>query len=649
MCGIVGIAYRDPERRVEPETLARMCAAIRHRGPDDEGHFLAGPVGLGMRRLSIIDLAGGRQPAFNERRSCAVVFNGEIYNYRELHRELEARGHRFRSVGDTETIVHLYEEQGADCVHGLRGMFAFAIWDTRARALFLARDRFGIKPLYYVLAPWGIAFASELKALVAARLTRQELDWSALDMFFQLGYIPAPHSPFTDVKKLEPGQSLLWRPVGSPTLRRYWNLPARAAPAPADVERRIVEWLDESVAAHLVSDVPVAAFLSGGLDSSAVVASAALAGGAPPPHAFTARYHGSGAETADETSLARQLAARYGVKLTVIDIRPDLREVFEPMVRALDEPHADASAVPTWLLSQAVGSAYKVALTGIGGDELFAGYRRHLGLRFAERYGRLPRGLRRAAAAAAAHLREPRDGGLGVNRLKRFLRTGDGTTPDRFFALLTRLSDVPDLYAPDLGRHVNTEAARDRFRQLYAEGGEPRGLAAALYLDYKTYLPDDILALSDRLAMAHSLEVRVPLVDHLLVERVFPLPDRLKVRWWRGKRLLREAVRTRLPEGHFGAPKRGFVGPTAAWLRHELRETVLDELSASRLRRLGYFDARAVAPLLDDHFSRRHNREGILWALLCFSTWHRVFVEGSVAAVSPRITAAGGATLTSPP
>ncbi|HXF95789.1 MAG TPA: asparagine synthase (glutamine-hydrolyzing), partial [Gemmatimonadales bacterium] len=393
MCGIVGLAYRDPERGVARALLRGMCAAIRHRGPDDEGQFVAGPVGLAMRRLSIIDLSGGRQPALNEDRSCAVVFNGEIYNYRELRRELEARGHRFRSSGDTETIVHLYEERGPACLDRLRGMFAFALWDARAPALFLARDRFGIKPLYYVLAPWGIAFASELKALVAAGLTQRRLDWAALDLYFQLGYIPAPRSPFTDVRKLEPGHALLWRPWGSTVVWRYWDLPRKDGPVPPDVRHQVLEWLDESVAAHLVSDVPVAALLSGGLDSSAVVASAALAGGGPPPHAFTARYHGSGAALADETSLARRLANRYGVQLTQIDIRPDLRDTFEPMVRALDEPHADASAVPTWALSRAVGSRYKVALTGIGGDELFAGYRRHLGLPHAEWYGRLPAGL----------------------------------------------------------------------------------------------------------------------------------------------------------------------------------------------------------------------------------------------------------------
>ncbi|PYP14784.1 MAG: asparagine synthase (glutamine-hydrolyzing), partial [Gemmatimonadetes bacterium] len=520
-----------------------------------------------------------------------IVFNGEIYNYQELRRGLTARGHRLRTHGDTETVLHLYEDLGPDCVKQLRGMFAFAIWDASSETLLLARDRLGIKPLYVITAPWGIAFASELKALVAARLTAGDLDWPALDAYFQLGYVPAPASPFRDIRKLEPGHWLQWRTDGEVTIRPYWDLPAEPAPAPLDVEHQVVEWIDDAVAAHLVSDVPVAAFLSGGLDSSAVVASmAAWASrhGGDVPHAFTARYHGSDAARADETDLARRLADRYGVRLTVVDIQPDIRDVVEPIVHALDEPLADDSAIPTWSLSQIVGGSYKVALTGIGGDELFAGYRRHAGLLVAERYGRLPRALRGAAA-------------------------------------------------PALRSVVARNAERERFRQLDGRGGARGGLAAALYLDYKTYLADDILALSDRLSMAHSLEIRVPLVDHALIERVFPLPAQLKIRRWRLKALLKRALRERLPAQHYRAPKRGFVGPTAAWLRRELRGMLQDELSPARLVRLGYFNPKIVAGLLDDHFSQRHNREGILWALLCFSTWHRLFVEQ--AAPAPDITA----------
>src|SRR3989449_3928430 len=326
MCGIVGIVHRERDRPVAPETLRRMCAAIRHRGPDDEGLFVDGGVGLGMRRLSIIDLSGDQQPIFNEDGTKVIVFNGEIYNYRDLRRQLVDRGHILRSHSDTETVLHLYEELGPECVSQLGGMFAFAIGDSTRRTLVLARDRFGIKPLYVVRAPWGVAFASELKALHAAGLTSRALDWEALDMFFQLGYIPAPASPFHDVRKLEPGHVLVWSRTGERFIRRYWQLPGETCVPPPAVEERVREWVDESVRAHLVSDVPVALFLSGGLDSSTVAASMSLVGEAP--HAFTAQYFGSGRETADETGLARQLAKRYGIKLTIVDIRPEIRALF---------------------------------------------------------------------------------------------------------------------------------------------------------------------------------------------------------------------------------------------------------------------------------------------------------------------------------
>jgi asparagine synthase (glutamine-hydrolysing) len=631
MCGIAGIVHRERGRPIAPGVVPKMCAALRHRGPDEQGCFVEGSVGLGMRRLSIIDLSGSHQPVFNEDRSKAIIFNGEIYNYRELQRGLAARGHRLRTDGDAETIVHLYEELGAGCVEPLRGMFAFAIWDTTTERLLLARDRFGIKPLYVVSAPWGIAFASELKALLAVGVTGGRLDWEALDSFLQLGYIPAPATPFMDVRKLEPGHTLEWRRDGTSSVRRYWDLPREHTPEPPEVDRRVLEWLDQSVAAHLVSDVPVAAFLSGGLDSSAVVASWAMQG--DKPHAFTARYVGSGAAEADETALAQQLASRYGAKLTTVEIRPDLQDILEPIVWALDEPHADDSAIPTWTLSQAVGSSYKVALTGIGGDELFAGYRRHIGMLWGEYYSRVPSGLQRAAAGLASRLREPADATLGMSRVKRFLGSGASSAADRFLGYLSRADDTfrGALYAPQLRAAITASAAGRRFQALYRDAGSPSGLRAGLYLDYKTFLPDDILALSDRLAMAHSLEIRVPFVDHVLVEQAFTLPDRTKIGWWRNKHLLKRALRSRLPREHFTAPKRGFVGPLSAWLRHELRTAVADELSSDRLRRLGYFTPDAVARLQDDHVSRRQNREGILWALLCFSIWHRLYVERPMA------------------
>src|SRR6266702_5161359 len=627
MCGIVGLIHADRDCPVSPRLVREMCEAIRHRGPDDEGAYVDGPVGLGMRRLSIIDLAGGRQPIFNEDRSKVIVFNGEIYNYRDLRRELLRRGHTFTSQGDTETILHLYEEHGPRCVELLRGMFAFAIWDATAQTLLLARDRFGIKPLYLAEGPWGIAFASELKALHEALPTERVLDWEALDMYLQLGYIPAPRTPFRDIRKLEPAHTATWHRSRGFATRQYWDLPPPSERRPDDLEAQVLQWLDEAVRAHLVSDVPVAAFLSGGLDSSAVVASWALASEAP--HAYTARYFGSGAAGADETGLAWLLASRYGVKLTEVDVHPQVRDLLEPIARALDEPHADESAVPTWLLSRAVGASYKVALTGVGGDELFAGYRRHIGLLLGEHYARLPGAVQRGVSTLANLLREPRGGSLAIDRLKRFLRPGSGAAPDRFLGYLTRAPDLNrrGLYTPDVRNDVSYAAASARFRALHQRHGAPTGLRAGLYLDYKTFLADDVLALSDRLAMAHSLEIRVPLVDHELVERVFPLPDRLKIGFLQNKRLLKRALKPRLPEQHLHAPKRGFIGPVAEWLRHELRGVIEDELAPGRLRRLGYFDPGAVRGLLDDHFSRRHNRAPILWALLCFSVWHRVYLE----------------------
>lgn len=635
MCGIVGLVHRERERPVARGLIGVMCDAIRHRGPDDEGVFVAGAAGIGMRRLSIIDLAGGHQPISNETGELTIVFNGEIYNYRDLRTWLIGRGHVFKTNSDTETILHLFEEDGPDCVKKLRGMFAFAIYNTRDHSLFLARDRFGIKPLYIAERPDGIAFASELKALVAARLTSRELDWDALDAYFELGYIPAPASPFRDVRKLEPGFWLRWNAKEGATQSRYWDLPDRIVETPPDVEEQVRAWLDDSVQAHLVSDVPVAAFLSGGIDSSAIVSSMARFGGAP-PHAFTARFHGSGAESTDETGLAKLLADRYGVRLTIVDVEPNVRDIFEPIIRTLDEPHADSSAIPTWLVSEAIAREYKVALAGTGGDELFAGYPRHIGQLVGGHYSRLPRMVQRAVSGFANSLPERSDRPGGVDRIKRFARSNEGPAWQRYLEYSSKLQrdQRQALYADAVRGEGPGRTASTWFNTLHERGGSLPGLRAGLYLDYKTYLPDDILMLSDRISMAHSLEVRVPFVDHEFVEKVFPLSDWSKVGFGKAKQLLRRAVRDRLPAEHFSAPKRGFVGPTSSWLRNELRDMLTDELSPDRIRRMGFFDPAVVTRLMDEHFTRQHNRSGILWELLSFTTWHRLVAEGASADVS---------------
>jgi asparagine synthase (glutamine-hydrolysing) len=632
MCGIAGIVHADPQHPVSPELMRTLCGAMAHRGPDDEGHFLEGRAALGMRRLAIIDLGGGNQPIFNEDGQVVVVMNGEIYNYRELRDGLIARGHTLATHSDTEVLAHLYEERGADCVVPLRGMFAFAIWDRRRQQLVIARDRFGIKPLYLTRRPWGLAFASELKALVEAGLTDRTLNPAALDAFLQLGYVPTPLTPFTDVEKVEPGSVLTWTPGRPPVIRQYWDLPTERRPAPPGVVADVARAIDDAVAAHLVSDVPVAAFLSGGLDSSAVVASWASQG--LRPSVFTAQYVGSGAAETDETPLARLLARRYGIELTIVPVEPRVADLFEPIVRALDEPHADDSAIPTWILSAEVARSFKVVLTGTGGDELFAGYRRHIGLLAAAQFARLPAGVRRLARAAVAAVPERGRWEAQVHRLRRFVDAAGESPAERYLQMLTRIpeTDRRALLRPEFARRTGSGAARARFDALLPAQGSPhRGLNAALYLDYKTFLPDDILALSDRISMAHSLEARVPLVDHHLVETVFPLPDRTKIGPYRPKHLMRRALADRLPPEHFRAPKRGFVGPTAEWLRHELRELVTDELSAARMERLGMFDTGVIQRLLGEHLDRRRNRETVLWNLLSLSVWHRLYVEAAPA------------------
>ncbi|HEY0810189.1 MAG TPA: asparagine synthase (glutamine-hydrolyzing), partial [Longimicrobiales bacterium] len=514
---------------------------------------------------------------------------------------------------------------GADCVKYLRGMFAFALWDQTKRTLLLARDRFGIKPLYVTTTPDQIVFASELKALFDSGVVEHELDWRALESYFRLGYIPAPYTPFVGVRKLSPGHVLIWKEDGTTVEQCYWDVPQNSDSSQASPED-VLGWIDESVNAHLVSDVPMAVLLSGGFDSSAVFSSMAAAGATP--HAFTARYQGSGAADADETHLAQALVDRYGGRLTVVDIEPRVSDVFEQAMYSLDEPHADESAIPTWYLSQRVAAEYKVVLAGTGGDELFGGYRRHMGLLASNWYTGLPAVARSAITSAVSTIPEPRNGQLALHRLKRFVRTAPGGVADRYYAMLNKMPDLDPwaLFAPDIQSGAIGAPAAEHMRSVYRAGGEPRGLRAALYMDYKTYLPDDILHLSDRIAMAHSLEVRVPLVDHVLVEKIFPLSDRLKIGRGRAKQLLRRAMKPRLPQMHYAAKKRGFVGPTALWLRNELREMVLDELSSDRMRQLGFFDTKLVSQLVDDHMTRRHNRESALWALLSFTVWHRAFV-----------------------
>ncbi|HKI66699.1 MAG TPA: asparagine synthase (glutamine-hydrolyzing) [Solirubrobacterales bacterium] len=623
MCGICGIAGPG----ADVEAVRRMNARLVHRGPDSDGEFAAAGVALAMRRLSIIDLAHGDQPIANEDGTVTVVQNGEIYNYRELRRELEGRGHRFRTASDTEVLVHLYEEHGEDFAERLRGMFAIAIWDARERRLLLARDRFGIKPLYYRLRDATLSFASELKALLEQPGFSREVDPRAVAAFLAFNSIPAPLTIFAEARKLPPGTLAVWRD-GELRQRRY----ARPAPVPAAETRRrpaaelaeeLRETLRGSVRAHLEADVPVGVLLSGGVDSAGLVA---LAAGeqAEPVKTFSVGFEEA---SFDELERARLVADRYGAEHHEIVLRPDAVELLPKLVEAFDEPFGDSSALPTYLVSELAAGEVKVALSGEGGDELFGGYYTYVADLLAPRVGRL------AALAAPLIERLPSsDAKVSFDyKAKRFARSA-GLPPlerhlgwKQIFTTTQRqalLADGPKTHAyrGKSSRRQSWDPV-EIYRERFAEtvGAEP--LARLQDVDLGIYLVDDLLVKTDRSSMAHSLELRVPFLDNEVASLALGLATPLKVRGTAKKRLLRQALAPLLPEQILRAPKQGFSIPVAAWLRGPLQGFARETLSAETLARQGWLDPAAVTRLLDDHCAGREDLSRQLWGLIAFTLW----------------------------
>jgi asparagine synthase (glutamine-hydrolysing) len=621
MCGIAGIASADGP--ADPDRLAGMSATLEHRGPDSDGTWLGGPVGLAARRLSIIDLDTGDQPLANEDGTVIVVQNGELYNYRELRRELEAAGHRFRSRGDTEVLAHAYEEWGDAFPGRLRGMFAAAIWDARRGRLVLARDRFGIKPLYYRAEAGGLEFASELRAL-----PRGAVDLDALEAFLAFNCIPDPLSIFVGTRKLPPGQLLVWD-GGEPRLERY----ARPAPAQLDElrtgdEAELVEELRarlrDSVRAHLVADVPVGVLLSGGVDSCALAALAARET-AGPLRTFTIGFE---ERTFDETADARAVAERYGTDHHELVLRPDAALLLPALADAFDEPFADSSALATYLVSELAARHVKTVLSGEGGDELFGGYYTYAADLLAQRtapLARLARPLveRLPASTAKASL---------DYRAKRFVRAAHLPPLERHHGWKEIFS--PDLRAELTGHRRGFDPVEQlRVRFMETEGAE---LVSRLQdVDLGVLMVADQLTKTDRASMAHSLESRVPFLDTVVTNLALALPARQKVRGLRKKLLLRKAVAPLLPARIVHGRKRGFSIPAAAWLRGELEPFARDVLSADSLRRQGFFDPMVVARLIDEHVAGREDRSRQLWGLLAFTLWHERHVEREPGAVRP--------------
>jgi asparagine synthase (glutamine-hydrolysing) len=625
MCGICG--YFGDGARLPAGALERMNRTLERRGPDDSGVFQDAGVGLAMRRLSIIDLAGGRQPIHNEDATVWVVFNGEIYNYRELRAELVRRGHRFATSSDTEVIVHLYEEHGDGFVQHLRGMFAFALWDAPRKRGMLVRDRLGIKPLFYAEAGGTLLFGSEIKAVLASGIVGRDLDYQALDAFFTFTYIPAPLTIYGRVRKLEPGHLLVWE-EGRVENRRYWELDMAGVDSRAD-DRQWLERFDaaieDAVKSHLVSDVPVGAFLSGGIDSSLVVGfmSPHLA---DPVQTFTMGFGGARNPLIDERPLAARVAARYGCEFHDYAVEPDFRAIVGDIVDAFDEPFSDDSVIPSYYISQFTRRHVKVALSGLGGDELFAGYERYSGVLLGEYYSRLMPGAlhRRLIQPLIQRLPEPEHGGDRVDHVKRFMAAALQSPAERY---LSYVSAVPpqerrSLFAPDVAGRIDFQATGRFITEPYERCNAPDDVARALYVDMKTYLPEDILALSDRLSMWHSLELRVPLVDHQLVELSARLPSRYKIDWRRKKVLLKRIAQRRLPAEVMNHRKQGFESPMAAWLRADLAGYARTVLGEGRLGKSGFFDKEYVATKLEEHLAGRQKNNKLLFSLIMFQEWY---------------------------
>jgi asparagine synthase (glutamine-hydrolysing) len=628
MCGIAGFAFTDARHPVDRELLGRMTDVLRHRGPDADGFHLGPGVGLGHRRLSIIDLSTGDQPMYNETRSVAVVFNGEIYNFAELARELEARGHTFASRSDTETLVHAYEDFGLEFVKRLRGMFAFALWDESRRRLVLGRDRAGKKPLYYHVDAERLVFASEIKALLRDPSIKRRVSVEGLSDYFTFGVIPAPGTVFQDIRQIPPGHLLVWE-RGQARLHEYWDVVFdNTGPATPDAASEAFSALfDEAVRMRMVADVPLGAFLSGGIDSSAVVASMARQSARP----VVTTSVGFAERTHSELEHARGVAAALGTEHHELLVRPDAIADLPRLVWHLDQPFADSSALPTYYVSRAARERVTVALSGDGGDELFAGYQRRYGIhRLEQRLRRMiPGSVRRGVLAPLSRIYPRSESIPRPLRLKLVLSNLGQSFERAYFNDMSLFLDEEkrELCTPELlsqARHHDPIAG---FARHFDRVRDADPLSRVLYVDFKTWLANDILVKVDRMSMACSLEVRAPLLDHKIVEFAASLPPQLKFRGSVSKYLLKRHVAERLPAADVHRPKQGFELPLATWLRGDLREMAHDLLFSTRAAGRGYVRPEAVRRLWDTHQSCARNQASKLWALMVLELWHRQYMD----------------------
>lgn len=633
MCGIYGILQPGSSNTTLEEHLSRMGSIIEHRGPNDHGHYVNPGIGIGMRRLSIIDVAGGHQPIANEDETIWLVMNGEIYNFPELRSRLLEKGHRFRTHSDAEVIVHLYEDVGLDFFKQLRGMFGLALWDTKKQRLVIGRDRVGEKPLYFRNEPGRFLFASELKALLQMPGVPRRINTAALQEYLALGYVPAPLTLLEGIDKLLPGHYLTIE-NGSVTDTEYWDVP------PARIEKlsenewveRIREKLLETVKAQLISDVPLGAFLSGGIDSSTIVAAMARLTGRP-VKTYSIGYGGDDSYY-NELSYAKTVATAFATDHHEIIVRPEVSELLPKLIWHMDEPIADSACLTTYLVSRLASESVTVILSGVGGDELFGGYRRYLGNSLQRWYRLLP-GPARRSWLPALFRQVPQDRGSAWKDYARyaaaFIKTADLPAAERYMSYVTLLS--PQVQSEILlneqpGGENGHGAAAATLQAYFARRADGDDLDRIIYADLKTSLPDDLLALTDRMSMAASIECRAPLVDYELVELATCMPSSFKVRGFTMKYLLKKAVAPWLPREVIERKKRGFGAPVGSWLRQDLQPLIRDLLSEQQVRRRGLLRWSAVQSLLQAHQEQRSDHTDHIFALIALETWCRIYLDG---------------------
>ena len=626
MCGIVGFVRND-EKAIDQGLLARMNDAIRHRGPDDDGFYVNGPVGLAMRRLAIIDLKSGKQPIHNQDRTAWIVFNGEIYNYLELRQQLEKLGHTFYTNSDTEAIVHAYDQYGADCPKYLRGMFVFAIWDERTQELFLARDRVGKKPLLYANVNGQLVFGSEFSALLLHPDISKDIQPEAIDAYLSFMCVPAPLTAYRAIRKLEPGHSLRWR-KGEIKIERYWqpDFSKKLDISEEEAGERAVQILRDAVKVRLMSEVPLGAFLSGGIDSSAVVALMSQ------ESSDKVKTFSIGFEEQDFSELhhARRVAEYVGADHHEFIVRPDAVEILPMLVEHYGEPYADSSAVPTYYVARETRRHVTVALNGDGGDESFAGYERYAAMQLAENYRRFPKFLRESVIREAVGLIPTSELGRSrVKSAKRFLEAASLPKVDRYLRWVSTFdtSAKDSLYSADFQHETITGYAKSFLEPWFVRANGSGIIDASLLTDLMTYLPNDLLVKVDIATMAVSLEARSPFLDHHVIEFAASLPEHLKLRRLTTKYLLKKVLRQLLPSENLDRRKMGFGVPIGHWFRGKmepfLREVVLSEKALKR----GLFKPEAVKQLIELHTRGERDYSHQLWTLLMLELWFQRFID----------------------